>query len=242
MASGENETHLVFNLEGALPAKMGQKSLNVGGTKDEEERLSSFLTGYQFLLSKERQTSKRNVSVAEYCSQESGKLLLKVKKGGHWNYYGHTEKSQTYLYPEEALYLQECGVMEIVSTGGGPWTIQKAYHTFLRGNKSQLQYYQVYADLKRSGYIVQRPTVNPSESQIPHLLLVYKPQKSFKKTSPGPPDTVITVTSPHECFPLPSTVRELRDRYPNSQVQYSIVNGKDITYYSIYHLDALRLT
>ncbi|KAM4530109.1 tRNA-splicing endonuclease subunit Sen54 isoform 2-T3 [Odontesthes bonariensis] len=67
------------------------------------------------------------------------------------------------LLPEEALYLMECGNLQVFHKEL-PLSIQDGYERFLCSRTVSLQQYQVFGHLKRLGYVVHRfdPSSEPS--------------------------------------------------------------------------------
>ncbi|CAG8552144.1 21991_t:CDS:2, partial [Cetraspora pellucida] len=70
------------------------------------------------------------------------------------------ERSEMWLYPEEALFLMERGALAI-NYDGVPMSMQHAYTMLIR-EWLTLEKYQVYAYLKRTGYTVTRSSLQDS--------------------------------------------------------------------------------
>ncbi|XP_015281124.1 PREDICTED: tRNA-splicing endonuclease subunit Sen54 [Gekko japonicus] len=68
---------------------------------------------------------------------------------------GYTEHGKQCLLPEEALYLLECGSIQLFYKDL-PLSVQEAYETLLSQVSMSLLKYQVFSHLKRLGYIVLR--------------------------------------------------------------------------------------
>uniref|UniRef100_A0A670XTU6 tRNA splicing endonuclease subunit 54 n=1 Tax=Pseudonaja textilis TaxID=8673 RepID=A0A670XTU6_PSETE len=68
---------------------------------------------------------------------------------------GFTQHGKQCLLPEEALYLLECGSLQLFYKDL-PLSVQEAYEELLSPKSVSLLKYQVYSHLKRLGYIVLR--------------------------------------------------------------------------------------
>ncbi|XP_076609609.1 tRNA-splicing endonuclease subunit Sen54 isoform X2 [Chaetodon auriga] len=76
---------------------------------------------------------------------------------------GFSANGKQHLLPEEALYLMECGSLQVFYQDL-PLSIQDGYERFLSSHTVSLQQYQVFGHLKRLGYVVHRfdPSSEPS--------------------------------------------------------------------------------
>jgi len=95
-----------------------------------------------------------------------------LAKGPHFKTVGKADSGGVlWLLPEETIYMVERGSMECWWEEGVPMSVQGAYATCLEGCGG-LERYQVYAYLKRAGYILNRaPTFSDdgmSEPIRPH--------------------------------------------------------------------------
>ncbi|XP_062381818.1 tRNA-splicing endonuclease subunit Sen54 isoform X2 [Sardina pilchardus] len=68
---------------------------------------------------------------------------------------GYAAHGKQYLLPEEALYLMECGNLQVFHHKL-PLSIEEAYEKLLSSEHVSLQQYQVFGHLKRLGYVVNR--------------------------------------------------------------------------------------
>uniref|UniRef100_A0A8C5QNA1 tRNA-splicing endonuclease subunit Sen54 N-terminal domain-containing protein n=1 Tax=Leptobrachium leishanense TaxID=445787 RepID=A0A8C5QNA1_9ANUR len=75
---------------------------------------------------------------------------------------GFTERGKQCLLPEEAVYLLECGSIQIFHKDM-PLSVQEVYERLLLHQTLRVLQYQVYSHLKRLGFIVTR--FNSSSSQ-----------------------------------------------------------------------------
>ncbi|KAJ8345517.1 hypothetical protein SKAU_G00297100 [Synaphobranchus kaupii] len=92
---------------------------------------------------------------------------------------GYAERGKQFLLPEEALYLMECGNVQVFYHDL-PLSIQEGYERFLSQDTMNLQQYQVFGHLKRLGYVVTR--FDPG-SRIPSL---YERQLNLPQVSDRP--------------------------------------------------------
>uniref|UniRef100_A0A8C6S8T9 TSEN54 tRNA splicing endonuclease subunit n=1 Tax=Neogobius melanostomus TaxID=47308 RepID=A0A8C6S8T9_9GOBI len=78
---------------------------------------------------------------------------------------GFSANGKQCLLPEEALFLMECGNVQVFYQGL-PFSIQDGYEKFLSVNSISFNQYLVYGHLKRLGYVVLR--FNPShQTEMP---------------------------------------------------------------------------
>ncbi|CAO2646085.1 tRNA-splicing endonuclease subunit Sen54 [Lemmus lemmus] len=68
---------------------------------------------------------------------------------------GYSEQGRQRLHPEEALYLLECGSIQLFYQDL-PLSIQEAYQLLLTEDTLNFLQYQVFSHLKRLGYVVRR--------------------------------------------------------------------------------------
>ncbi|KAK9704125.1 tRNA-splicing endonuclease subunit sen54, variant 2 [Basidiobolus ranarum] len=77
---------------------------------------------------------------------------------------GYNEKSRLFLHPEEALFLLERGAL-VIQHHSVPMSLQQSYASLI-SQSCPFEKYQVYAYLKRLGYITLKHLENPAE-QLP---------------------------------------------------------------------------
>uniref|UniRef100_A0A3Q2X0W8 TSEN54 tRNA splicing endonuclease subunit n=1 Tax=Haplochromis burtoni TaxID=8153 RepID=A0A3Q2X0W8_HAPBU len=88
---------------------------------------------------------------------------------------GFSANGKQCLLPEEALYLMECGNLQVFHQDL-PLSIQDGYEKFLSANTVSLQQYQVFGHLKRLGYVVLR--FDPSSESSSYARQLNLPQSS----------------------------------------------------------------
>ncbi|XP_013002492.1 tRNA-splicing endonuclease subunit Sen54 isoform X2 [Cavia porcellus] len=107
--------------------------------------------------------------VAAEWRPEEGLVELKSPAGKFWQTMGFSEEGRQLLHPEEALYLLECGSIQLFYEDL-PLSIQEAYQLLLTGDTVTFLQYQVFSHLKRLGYVVQRfqpsSVLSPYERQL----------------------------------------------------------------------------
>lgn len=135
-------------------------------------------------------------------------------RGRHWSSIGHYHKNQTYIYPEEALFLLDRGMLKITSSDdeSSEYSIEEAYHLLIEKGHLSIELVQVYMHLKRLGYIVIRcdPLISLCSYKI------YRPDSGFRKSSPGSPSFYLSIQR---------YSRMRRDQvYPHIQISYRIFN------------------
>ncbi|XP_072339140.1 tRNA-splicing endonuclease subunit Sen54 isoform X1 [Scyliorhinus torazame] len=138
----------------------GQKDFIPDHSEEQTERLRVCREEQWQLLSEERVERLGSLVKAEWKPQESI-VELKSNAGKFWHTMGHVENGKQLLYPEEALYLLECGSIQIYYREL-PLSIQESYEILLSARTIPLEQYQVYSHLKRLGYVIMR--FDPSTS------------------------------------------------------------------------------
>ncbi|XP_013922594.1 PREDICTED: tRNA-splicing endonuclease subunit Sen54 [Thamnophis sirtalis] len=133
---------------------LGQKDFIPDGTKEQESNLHQCRKEHWQLLEEERVVRLGSLVKAEWKPQESI-VELKSPAGKFWHTMGFTQHGKQCLLPEEALYLLECGSLQLFYKDL-PLSVQEAYEDLLSPKSVSLPKYQVYSHLKRLGYIVLR--------------------------------------------------------------------------------------
>ncbi|XP_074116862.1 tRNA-splicing endonuclease subunit Sen54 isoform X1 [Sminthopsis crassicaudata] len=132
----------------------GQKVFLPDGSEAQQEQLQLCRQELWALLAEERVERRGGLVTAEWSPQDA-LVTLKTFAGKFWQTMGFSEGGQQRLYPEEAVYLLECGSIQLFYQDL-PLSIQEAYEMLLaQGTRSFLQY-QVFSHLKRLGYVVRR--------------------------------------------------------------------------------------
>ncbi|KAH1183076.1 tRNA-splicing endonuclease subunit Sen54 isoform X1 [Mauremys mutica] len=141
----------------------GQKDFIPDGSEEQAEKLHRCQEEHWQLLAEERVERLGSLVKAEWKPRE-GIVELKSPAGKFWHTMGFTEHGKQCLLPEEALYLLECGSVQLFYRDL-PLSIQEAYETLLSQGTVSLLQYQVFSHLKRLGYIVLRfcPSAVPSQ-------------------------------------------------------------------------------
>lgn len=132
----------------------GQKEFLPSGSEQQSQRLQHSLEEHWTLLAEERVERLGNLVNAVWSPEE--KLVeLQSPAGKFWQTMGFSERGKQYLQPEEALYLMECGNVQVFYRDL-PLSIQDGYERFLSSDTVTLHQYQVFGHLKRLGYVVNR--------------------------------------------------------------------------------------
>ncbi|XP_030317917.1 tRNA-splicing endonuclease subunit Sen54 isoform X1 [Calypte anna] len=146
----------------------GQKDFLPDGSAEQAEKLRRWWEEEWQLLSEERGERLGNLVKAEW-KPEQGIIELQSPAGKFWHTMGFTKHGKQCLLPEEALYLLECGYIQLLYRDL-PMSIQEAYETLLSQEAMSLSYYQVFSHLKQLGYIVLRfdssTVLSPYERQL----------------------------------------------------------------------------
>eukprot|EP00066_Takifugu_rubripes_P013349 XP_011602615.1 PREDICTED: tRNA-splicing endonuclease subunit Sen54 isoform X1 [Takifugu rubripes] len=140
----------------------GQKDFFPNDSEHQKQRLEQSLKEHWSLLAEERVERLRNLAKANWIPSEQI-VELQTPAGKFWQTMGFSSEGKQRLLPEEALYLMECGNLQVFYQDL-PFSIQDGYESFLSPSTVSLQQYQVFAHLKRLGYVVHRfdPSLVPS--------------------------------------------------------------------------------
>ncbi|TPX66048.1 hypothetical protein SpCBS45565_g04728 [Spizellomyces sp. 'palustris'] len=158
----------------------GTQTALIRGTKDfapdGSERQNSALVEsrnalYQ-VLQEERRASKRTLSEATW-HPNSKTAEVTLHRGTHFQVIGTTVDTTLRLLPEEALFMLERNALTLRYLGGIV-SVQHGYNLLLDDAGMSMDVYQVYAYLKRLGYIVlrSRPKRTVSQSHSPAMAVV----------------------------------------------------------------------
>ncbi|XP_028745542.1 tRNA-splicing endonuclease subunit Sen54 isoform X2 [Peromyscus leucopus] len=146
----------------------GPKDFLPDGSEAQAERLRLCRQELWQLLAEERVERLGSLVAAEWRPEE-GFVELKSPAGKFWQTMGYSEQGRQRLHPEEALYLLECGSIQLFYQDL-PLSIQEAYQLLLTEDTLSFLHYQVFSHLKRLGYVVRRfqpsSVVSPYERQL----------------------------------------------------------------------------
>ncbi|XP_042721198.1 tRNA-splicing endonuclease subunit Sen54 isoform X1 [Lagopus leucura] len=169
----------------------GQKEFAPDGSDEQAERLRLCLEEQRQQLAEERVERPENLVKAVW-KPEHGIVELESPAGKFWHTMGFSERGKQCLLPEEALYLLECGSLQLFNKDA-PMSVQEAYEILLSQGAMNLLHYQVFSHLKQLGYIVLRfnpsTVLSPCERQLnleSHCKRCGKRQhKRRRSSSPG---------------------------------------------------------
>uniref|UniRef100_K9ILX0 Putative trna-splicing endonuclease subunit sen54 n=1 Tax=Desmodus rotundus TaxID=9430 RepID=K9ILX0_DESRO len=146
----------------------GPKDFLPDGSAAQAERLRLCRVELWQLLAEERVERLGSLVAAEWRPEE-GFVELKSPAGKFWQTMGFSEQGRQRLHPEEALYLLECGSIQLFYQDL-PLSIQEAYQLLLSEDTVTFLQYQVFSHLKRLGYVVRRfqpsAILSPYERQL----------------------------------------------------------------------------
>nr|XP_019949967.1 PREDICTED: tRNA-splicing endonuclease subunit Sen54 [Paralichthys olivaceus] len=140
----------------------GPKDFFPDGSDEQRQRLEQSLTEHWSLLSEERVERLGNLVKGTWIPHDQI-VELQSPAGKFWQTMGFSANGKQCLLPEEALYLMECGNLQVFYQDL-PLSIQDGYERFLSSATVSLHQYQVFGHLKRLGYVVHRfcPSSEPS--------------------------------------------------------------------------------
>ncbi|XP_033703321.1 tRNA-splicing endonuclease subunit Sen54 isoform X2 [Tursiops truncatus] len=146
----------------------GPKDFLPDGSAAQAERLRVCREELWQLLAEERVERLGSLVAAEWRPEE-GFVELKSPAGKFWQTMGFSEQGRQRLHPEEALYLLECGSIQLFHQDL-PLSIQEAYQLLLTEDTVTFLQYQVFSHLKRLGYVLRRfqasSVLSPYERQL----------------------------------------------------------------------------
>ncbi|KAM3909960.1 tRNA-splicing endonuclease subunit Sen54 isoform 2-T2 [Leptodactylus fuscus] len=149
------ELFSVRSREQSLPQRShGQKDFLPDGSQIQMERLQMCRAEQWELLREERVERLGSLGRGIWKPEEE-LVELMLPAGKFWQTMGFTEGGRQCLLPEEAVYLLECGSVQLLYRDV-PMSVQEAYERLLCPGPVSLLHYQVYSHLKRLGYIVTR--------------------------------------------------------------------------------------
>ncbi|XP_038597842.1 tRNA-splicing endonuclease subunit Sen54 [Tachyglossus aculeatus] len=146
----------------------GQKDFLPDGSEAQGERLRRCRAQHWRLLAQHTVQRLGSLVMAEWRPEEDV-VELKSAAGKFWQTMGFSEQGRQRLHPEEALYLLECGSIQLFYRDL-PLSIQEAYETLLAPGPASFLQYQVFSHLKRLGFVVRRfqpsAALSPYERQL----------------------------------------------------------------------------
>ncbi|KAF5896963.1 tRNA-splicing endonuclease subunit Sen54 isoform X1, partial [Clarias magur] len=159
----------------------GQKEFLPNNSVQQKTSLQKTLDEHWMLVSEERVDRVGNLVNAEWIPEEKLVKLLSPA-GKFWQTMGFSNQGKQCLFPEEALYLLECGNVQVFYQDL-PISIQEGYEHFLSDETVTLHQYQVFGHLKRLGYVVNRFD-NRSSKQLKRKLCQSPSLRLRNKKSP----------------------------------------------------------
>lgn len=96
-----------------------------------------------------------------YWHDEAQVAAVLSARGVHFVTMGRTFGGETYLLPEETLFMVESGLLLLYSSQNHmiPMSVQKCFGMITKCDEFRLDSYQVFAHLRRLGYIATRADV-----------------------------------------------------------------------------------
>ncbi|ODQ52195.1 hypothetical protein SAICODRAFT_30933 [Saitoella complicata NRRL Y-17804] len=167
----------------SLPRR-GEKNFEPDGTNRQEKVLNESREAMRSALEVERKFAGKTSCQCTWL-EELGLARVDKLRGPHFKNLGVAAPPNTttttadspaektslgYLLPEETIYMLERGSLEVFYPYGIPMSLQGIYAACLGSSKTRVEaeVYAVYANLKRSGYIVRRAATfdgTPGEEQ-----------------------------------------------------------------------------
>ncbi|XP_061761650.1 tRNA-splicing endonuclease subunit Sen54 isoform X2 [Nerophis ophidion] len=137
------------------------------------------------------------------------------------------------LLPEEALYLMECGSVQVFYQDL-PLSIQDGYERFLSPDTVTLQQYQVFGHLKRLGFVVHRFDASSAPSSYARQLNLPQSRDragmSLKRKRSNSPSPSSSHTEAQEASPRRSAEAEEGEKHSESQsTSYPATTGAQST-------------
>ncbi|KAL0279596.1 UNVERIFIED_CONTAM: hypothetical protein PYX00_001115 [Menopon gallinae] len=158
----------------------GIKYFEPKGSLDEESEINSILNATKELVSYKKVQKLGSLSQAVW-HRDIQKAEVTHQVGSYWSSVGHTVDKKLFLFPEEALYLVETGVLEL-QHGDIPVSIQRAYSLLLEPATDLTEdCYRVYAQLTANGYKVLRHNASNILTKYEKQLQIHKAGIKVKK-------------------------------------------------------------
>ncbi|XP_014241098.1 putative uncharacterized protein DDB_G0282133 [Cimex lectularius] len=136
---------------------VGWREYRPSDTWLEKKQIQACLEDKLSLLRSERIDKVANLATAEWLPEHQ-KAKVTKKVGKHWDVFGHYKENADWLYPEEALFLIETNVLQLLY-GEVPVSVEQGY-LLLIGDDVTLAEYRVYSFLLKRGYKVTRHCKN----------------------------------------------------------------------------------
>lgn len=140
-------------LDKTVPPKGGDKEYMPDGTRLQYLCLQNFYQERERALAEPRVIRSCDLVKGDW-DKERRLVQLHREMRSFWEHMGFTDDKRKWLYPEEALFLMETNVMQVLYKSW-PLSIQEGYSMFV-DDMFPLEFYQVYSHLRRIGYVVLR--------------------------------------------------------------------------------------
>ncbi|XP_068434736.1 tRNA-splicing endonuclease subunit Sen54 isoform X2 [Clinocottus analis] len=157
----------------------GQKDFFPDDSDEQRQRLEKSLNEHWSLISEERVEKLGNLVKATWIPSQR-MVELQSPAGKFWQTMGFSASGKQCLLPEEALYLMECGSLQVFHRQL-PLSIQDGYECFLSSGPPSLLQYQVFSHLKRLGYVVLRFQPSSQSSYARQLNLPQSRDRAEKR-------------------------------------------------------------
>ncbi|XP_035470807.2 tRNA-splicing endonuclease subunit Sen54 isoform X2 [Scophthalmus maximus] len=191
----------------------GQKDFLPDGSEEQRQRLEQSLSEHWSLVSEERVERLGNLVKATWIPGDQ-MVELQSPAGKFWQTMGFSDKGKQCLLPEEALYLMECGNLQVFYQDL-PLSIQDGYERFLSSRTVSLRQYQVFGHLKRLGYVVHRFDASSEPSSYARQLNLPPSRdragKQLKRKRSGSPTATATASCSHSEAQEVSTAERMEE-------------------------------
>ncbi|KAL5473048.1 hypothetical protein EMCRGX_G027489 [Ephydatia muelleri] len=212
-------------------SKIGPKGFFLEGG-GEDQLLQTFLSDEHRSLDSQHITIERSLSRGLWLDSEKV-VEVTTQKGVCWATHGYMCNGKLCLTVEEAVFLMESGNLEVFSAGL-PMSIHQAYHTLIQPHN--LQQYQVYAYLKRAGYLVQKRTYSDSS-----VLEAWRCRIPFRKSHLGPPNYRLIIARVSDPFPTNTRLHQLSQLTPQAPLWCAVVDGSNLTFYALENSEMITI-
>ncbi|XP_019745327.1 tRNA-splicing endonuclease subunit Sen54 isoform X1 [Hippocampus comes] len=189
----------------------GQKDFYPDDSEEQRLRLEQSLSEHWSLVSEERVERLGNLVKAVWIPDDQI-VELRSPAGKFWQTMGFSANGKQYLLPEEALYLMECGNVQVFYQDL-PLSIQDGFECFLSSSSVSLQQYQVFGHLKRLGYVVHRFDASSQPSSYARQLNLPQSRgaRSLKRKRS---DSLVPTCSHSEAHKVPDVKRRQAEEDP----------------------------
>ncbi|NP_001096368.1 tRNA-splicing endonuclease subunit Sen54 [Xenopus tropicalis] len=204
--------------EKSIPQRShGQKDFLPDGSEAQNEKLR-LCRAEQWELLKEERVERLGSLVKGIWRPKEDLVELTSPAGKFWQTMGFTHQGKQCLLPEEAVYLLECGAVQLF------------YHDSLLSVLDQISVME--RSFLLDDYESWAQSYRKAESQISFNVYQADGASEFKKSRPGKPYTRMCVRSFSDQVPSLGTVKSLGYQSKDVPLIFALVDNGEVAFYS----------